>query len=361
MEIAVISGKASCWRKRCNFDGPNGESRKLQLNMSNLWEKLEKPIFALAPMEDVTDTSFREIVAGLSNPEYLRILYTEFTSVDGMNHPKGKNRVGERLVVSETEKQLLKKKNIRLIAQIWGNKPELFYKIANEITAEYDFDGLDINMGCPVKNVVKNGCCSALINEPGLAKEIIQATMEGTNLPVSVKTRTGIKNHDTEVWIEHLMMTKPAAIILHGRTQKQQSDGLADWDEIAKGAQIRNAINPGTRFLGNGDVQTIAQGEELIRKFGLDGVMIGRGIFHNPWFFNPQYNAPTKHEKLEQLLLHTRIFEQNWGERKNLNILKRFYKIYTNDFAGAAKLRAELMDAVTFQDVYRIIAHELDG
>jgi len=326
--------------------------------MPNFWNGLQKPIFALAPMEDVTDTSFREIVAGLADPNHLSILYTEFTSVDGMNHPVGKIRVGERLIISESEKQLLKQKNIKLIAQIWGRKPELFHKIATELTAEYDFDGLDINMGCPVKNVVKNGCCSALINEPNLAKEIIIATQEATHLPVSVKTRTGIKAHDTENWIANLLETKPAALILHGRTQKQQSDGLADWEEIAKGARIRDLINPETKFLGNGDVLSVAQGEDLCSRYGLDGIMIGRGIFHNPWFFNPSHPEPTKSDKLQQLLLHTQLFERNWGGKKNLNILNRFYKIYTNDFPGAAKLRADLMDAKTFEEVYRIVYRE---
>ena len=320
--------------------------------MSNFWETLHNPIFALAPMEDVTDTSFREVVARIADPLFLQILYTEFTSVDGMNHPVGKIRVGERLLVSESESELLKQKNIRLIAQIWGKKPELFYKISREITEEYDFDGLDINMGCPVKNVVKNGCCSALI------KEIILATMEATHLPVSVKTRTGIKSHDTENWIAHLMETKPAAIILHGRTQKQQSDGLADWEEIARGARVRDQINPKTRFLGNGDVVSVEHGTELVEKYELDGVMIGRGIFHNPWFFDPNVHSPKKKEKLIQLLTHTQLFEKNWGGKKNMSILNRFFKIYTNDFVGAAKLRSELMEAKTFEDVYRIVNNE---
>ena len=327
--------------------------------MSNFWDEIQKPIFALAPMEDVTDTSFREIVARLADPKYLSILYTEFTSVDGMNHPVGKIRVGERLIVSESERQLLKEKNIKLIAQIWGKKPELFHKIATEITSEYDFDGLDINMGCPVKNVVKNCCCSALINEPSLAKEIVLATKEATHLPVSVKTRTGIKTHDTESWIANLLETKPAAIILHGRTQKQQSDGLADWDEIAKGARMRDQINPETKFLGNGDVMSVAQGEDLCQKYQLDGIMVGRGIFHNPWFFNPSYTSPSKTEKLQQLLLHTQLFEKSWGNQKNINILNRFYKIYTNDFPGAAKLRADLMNAKTFEEVYLIVGREI--
>jgi len=326
--------------------------------MPNFWNNLAKPIFALAPMEDVTDTSFREIVAGISDPKYLHILFTEFTSVDGLNHPKGKIKVGERLIVSETERIILKQKNIRLIAQIWGNKPELFYKIARELTAESEFDGLDINMGCPVKNVVKNGCCSALIGEPDLAKEIILATKEATHLPVSVKTRTGLKSHDTELWISNLLETKPAAIILHGRTQKQQSDGLADWEEIAKGARIRDRTNPETMFLGNGDVQSVDQGNELCEKYGLDGVMVGRGIFHNPWFFNPEILEPSKSEKLKQLLFHTQLYELNWGGKKNFNQLKRFYKIYTNDFPGAAQLRAGLMEAKTYEEVYEILKTE---
>ena len=328
--------------------------------MPNFWKDLSTPIFALAPMEDVTDTSFREIIAGLSDPHILNVLFTEFTSVDGMNHPKGKPRVSERLFVSESEKLILKQNNFKLVAQIWGNNPEIFHQVARDITNEYDFDGLDINMGCPVKNVVKNGCCSALIGQPTLAKEIILATMEATHLPVSVKTRTGVKTHDTELWISHLMETKPAAIILHGRTQKQQSDGLADWEEIAKGARVRDLVDKDIPFLGNGDVHSVAQGEELCARYGLDGVMIGRGIFHNPWFFNNQTGSPSIADKLAQLVRHTQIFERNWGGKKNFNILKRFYKIYTNDFPGAAKLRAELMETKTFDEVYRII-HEIQS
>lgn len=326
--------------------------------MSNFWELLPKPFFALAPMEDVTDTVFREIVAGVADPEFLHILYTEFTSVDGMNHPVGKIRVGERLLVNESERELLKQKNIRLIAQIWGKRPELYFKIAREITQEYNFDGLDINMGCPVKKVVKNGCCSALIDQPNLAKEIIIATKEATHLPVSVKTRTGLKTHDTEEWMATLLGTKPAAVILHGRMQKQQSEGLADWDEIAKGARIRDQLSPETKFVGNGDVFSVAHGIEYAEKYGLDGIMIGRGIFHNPWLFNPTLAIQDKSEKLKQLLIHTQLFEKTWGELKSINILKRFYKIYTNDFAGAARLRALLMDAKTYQEVYKIIHNE---
>lgn len=323
--------------------------------MSSFWNDIKTPILALAPMEDVTDTSFRELVARISDPACLQILFTEFTAVDGMNHPVGKERVSERLVVTESERKLLQQKGIKLVAQIWGNKPEVFHKVAKEITAEYQFDGLDINMGCPVKNVVKQGSCSALIDQPTLAKEIILATKEATHLPVSVKTRTGIRKHETERWISQLLETRPAAITLHGRTQKQQSDGLADWSEIAKGARLRDEQAPEIPFLGNGDVMSYQQACDYCNEFGLDGIMIGRGIFHNPWFFNPQEREHSKEEKLQQLILHTRLFERNWGGKRNFNVLKRFYKIYTNGFVGASKMRAELMNANNYEEVYQIV------
>lgn len=327
--------------------------------MTNFWKNNSKPLFVLAPMEDVTDTSFREIVAGISAKGSLNILYTEFTSIDGMNHQVGKIRVGERLFVSESERKLLNEKDIKIVAQIWGNKPELFHKISREISDEFDFDGIDINMGCPVKNIVKNGCCSALIDQPALAKEIILATKEGTSLPVSVKTRTGIKTHNTEKWLAEVFETKPDAVILHGRTQKQQSDGFADWNEIEKGAILRNKLSPDTAFLGNGDVNSYFQGLEYCETYKVDGVMIGRGIFSNPWFFNEIPVFPDRNEKLNQLLMHTRIFENNWNGKKNLNILKRFYKIYTQGFEGAAKLRAELMELTSFEEVYALVERQI--
>ena len=315
---------------------------------------------ALAPMEDVTDTSFRELVIRISDPACLHVLFTEFTAVDGMNHPVGKERVSERLLVSESERKLLQERGISLVAQIWGNKPEVFHKVAREITEQYHFDGLDINMGCPVKNVVKQGSCSALIDQPALAKEIILATKEASHLPVSVKTRTGIKAHETERWITQVLETRPAAITLHGRTQKQQSDGLADWNEIARAARLRDSMAPDIPVLGNGDVLSYRQACEYTHQYGLDGVMIGRGIFHNPWFFNPQEKEYSQEEKMKQLILHTRLFERNWSGKRNFNILKRFYKIYTSGFPGASKMRVELMNANSYHDVYQLLGVLVD-
>jgi len=321
--------------------------------MVNFWQNIPDPAFSLAPMEDVTDTVFREIVLGMAAQKKLHIVFTEFTSVEGMNHPKGRERVSERLIVNDSERELLKAKNVKLVAQIWGRNPEVYHTIAKHISENYDFDGLDINMGCPVKKVVKTGACSALIGDPVLAKEIIQATKEGTHLPVSVKTRTGIKQHQTEEWISHLLETDPAAIILHGRTQRMQSDGNADWDEIAKAVKVRNQLKPHIPLHGNGDVFSYSDGLKKASETGANGVMIGRGIFQTPWFFNPEKIDISKEDRIEKLIQQTRLFEQTWGGIKNFNILKRFYKIYLNSFPGAAKLRADLMEVKNYEEVYR--------
>lgn len=320
--------------------------------MSNFWKEFTGPVFSLAPMEDVTDTVFREIVMGMAAPNKLHVVFTEFTSVEGMNHPVGRERVSERLIVNASERQLLKKLNIKLVAQIWGRDPEIYHNIARYITENYNFDGIDINMGCPVKKVVKIGACSALIGEPSLAKEIIAATKEGTSLPVSVKTRTGIREHQTEEWITNLLDVEPAAIILHGRTQRMQSEADASWEEIRKAVQLKNQLKPHIPLHGNGDVLSYNQGLQRIKETGVDGVMTGRGIFQNPWFFDPEKTEIPMEERIAKLLEHTRLFEQTWSPGKNFNILKRFYKIYLNGFPGAAKMRGDLMNVTDFREVY---------
>ncbi len=321
--------------------------------MNNFWKEFKQPVFSLAPMEDVTDTVFREIVMGMAAPGKLHVVFTEFTSVEGMNHPVGRERVSERLIVNDSERKLLQKMNVKLVAQIWGRNPEVYHNIAKYISENYSFDGIDINMGCPVKKVFKIGACSALIGEPDLAREIILATKEGTNLPVSVKTRTGIKQHETENWISNLLTTNPAAIILHGRTQRQQSEGDANWDEIKKAVLLKDEIKPGIPLYGNGDVFSYRKGLDRVEETGVNGVMIGRGIFQNPWFFNPEKTDISKEERIEKLLEHTRLFEKTWSPDKNFNILKRFYKIYLNSFDGAAKMRSDLMNVKSYDEVYR--------
>jgi len=321
------------------------------MKSNNFWLQIPKPIMSLAPMEDVTDTSFREVVAGFSSVGDLNVLFTEFVSSDGLCHPVGRKKVSHRLFVSPQERELLKMKNIKLVAQIWGKNPEHFRKATEWITNEMDFDGIDINFGCPVKNVVKQGACSALIAFPELATEIVMATKEVSKIPVSIKTRIGVDTVITESWISNLLKTNPAAITIHGRIQKQMSEGKADWNEIAKAVELRNTISPETLIFGNGDVMSLQEAHQKVENYNVDGVMIGRGIFANPWFFNSTQTEKTPEEKLLALWKHTQLFFKTWHKVKPFTILSRFYKIYVNNFAGAAPIRAELMNCNSEEDV----------
>ena len=254
--------------------------------MDNFWQTLKKPIIALAPMEDVTDTVFREVVLSVSDPDALNVVFTEFTSTEGLCHEKGRPKVIERLLVNHSEMQLLKSRNTKLVAQIWGGDPEKFRLSAKLISGMNLFDGIDINMGCPAKKVVKNKSCANLINYPDLAKEIIYATIESTDLPVSVKTRIGFSRINTEEWISHLLETKPRAITIHGRTRKMMSNGPALWNEIGKAVTLRNQLGSQSLILGNGEVTSYTDALDRVQQYGVDGVMVGTGVFKNPWMFN---------------------------------------------------------------------------
>lgn len=324
---------------------------------ANFWSDSPGPLYMLAPMEDVTDTAFRELVLRLSRPGMLHVLFTEFASTDGICHPRGRESSVQRLVVSEGERELLRAKNVRLVAQIWGARPEKYREALQYMAGHFQFDGIDINMGCPVRKIVSQGSCSALIDNEPLAGEIIHAVRESTNLPVSVKTRLGVQKVETERWMTFLLQQPLDAVILHGRTQKQQSDGQADWDEIGKAARLRNEIAPRIRIIGNGDVLSLAEAWEKTMKYGLDGVMIGRGIFHNPWLFDPEKETPGDLERLETLLSHLDLFESAWGDRKHFLILRRFFKIYLSGFPGAADLRNRMMQVNGFDEA-RAIATE---
>jgi len=311
--------------------------------MTNFWQTINKPILALAPMEDVTDTVFREVIRSVSEVDALHVLFTEFTSTDGLCNEFGRAKVSDRLVVGATESALNHATNTKLVAQIWGSNPTKFYESAKLISQMGHFDGIDINMGCPVKKVVKNKCCSALINYPELAKEIIIATKEATQLPVSVKTRIGFNEIVTEKWVGQLLEVNPAALTIHGRTQKMMSTGLALWDEIAKVVRLRNERESSTVILGNGDVSSYADAQERIIKYGVDGVMVGTGIFKNPWLFNTLEQEITQEMRFNLLKKHIALYDKTWDNKKNFNILKRYFKIYITGFEGAAEWRDKLM------------------
>ena len=323
--------------------------------MSSFWNTIDRPIIALAPMEDVTDTALRELLLTIADPTALHVVMTEFVSTDGLVHQKARKRIIHRLRVTDEERQLLKEKNVKIVAQIWGNTPENYTQVIREIANEMEFDGIDINMGCPVPKVVRRGCCSGLIGNPTLAKEIIQAAQQASHLPVSVKTRIGLKSIATEEWAAHLLETRPAALTFHGRTQKQMSVGPANWNEIAKAARLRDQIAPDIPIIGNGDVKSIYEAREKCSQHQLDGAMIGRGIFDNPWLFMEEQRERTQAEKLEMLWAHTQLFDRVWQGSKNFHILRRYYSIYCKGFPGCAELRAKLVQTESISHVAQII------
>jgi len=248
----------------------------------NFWEKLNRPFFILAPMADITDIAFRQIVAKYGKPD---VFFTEFVSCDGLCSEQGRKHL-EKNLLQYTEKER------PIVAQIFGSKPENFEKSAR-IIADLGFDGIDINMGCPQKNILKQGAGSELINNPKLAKEIIRATKKGAkstdkqglSVPVSVKTRIGYNKNEIEKWIPEILKEKPVALTIHGRTKKEMSKVPADWKQIKRVREIRDEMKSKTLIIGNGDVKNISEGKERVKETGVDGIMIGRGIFENPFLF----------------------------------------------------------------------------
>ncbi len=307
--------------------------------MKSFWQTLPHPITALAPMEDVTDTVFRRIVAQCARPD---VFFTEFTSVDGL-FSKGREAVMHRFDYTAAERPI--------VAQIWGNTPELFYKAA-KLIAGRKFDGIDINMGCPEKSVITHHAGAACINDPKRAAEIIAATREGAGiLPVSVKTRLGYKKIAPD-WIPFLLEQHLDALTIHGRTAAELSKVPAHWDEIGK------YVGRGTVIIGNGDVMDYADAVKKCETYGTDGVMIGRGIFHNLWAFDK--NARSRmddHKELFRIMReHVRLFDETClPAGRNFAVLKKFFKIYVQGFPRASDLREHLMAAVSKEEVEEIL------
>ena len=312
--------------------------------MNNFWKKLPKPFVALAPMEDVTDFVFREIVSlYLPRPD---VMFTEFTNVEALNSA-GFEKTIYRFKFDKKERPV--------VAQIWGLNPENYYKTA-KLISELGFDGIDINMGCPDRAVIKIGTCSALINNHPLANEIILATKEGAkNLPISVKTRLGLKEVITEKWITFLLEHKLDAITIHGRTSKQMSDVPADWDEIKKTVNIRNKISPNTLLIGNGDVKNYKNGIELSKRYGLDGAMIATGILSNPWAFEKTEKEYSLENNKEVLIKHLDLYSKTKESNKAYGVMKKFFKMYINNFEGAADLRAKLMTTKNVKEAFKLL------
>lgn len=314
--------------------------------MDNFWKKLERPFLILAPMENVTDHVFREIVCDLAKPD---VMFTEFTSAHGLESP-GREKVMLKFKYSPRQRPI--------VAQIWGSSPENM-KLASRLVRKLGFDGVDINLGCPDRNVMKKSAGAGLIGNFEVVGKIIKAVKEGADgMPVSVKTRLRYKNVTTEQWMEFLLKQNVDALTIHGRTPEQQSTGNADWEAVGKIVEMKNVLSPDTVIIGNGDVRSYEQAVEKYDKHRVDGIMIGRGIFSNPWVFEKKlvYSEHPRDDYINILLKHLDLYEATWGKSKNFAILKKFFKMYVRSFDGATELRERLMKTKKSSEIREILA-----
>lgn len=297
----------------------------------NIYETIKKPILSLAPMEDVTDTVFRQIVGSIRRPD---VFYTEFVNVEGLNS-KGKEKVIHRLKYDISEKPI--------VAQLWGINPKNFFE-ASKMVKELGFDGVDINMGCSVKKVTEKQAGSGLIKEDkGRVREIIEAVKEGAQgLSVSVKTRLGWEEYEIEDWIKFLLERDLEVLTIHGRTARGKNSIKADWEMIYESVKLRNEMGVNTLIFGNGDIQSLSQAKEYTEKYKVDGIMIGRAVIENPWFFSGKEDISTL-ERYELLEKHLKIFKKEWQGIKNFEYLKKFFKAYISGFDGANETRQAFM------------------
>ena len=376
------------------------ETQHSVLSPQHFWESLPQPIIGLAPMDGVTDAPFRFTVATQGRPD---VIFTEFTAV--MDVCRGPARMLSSLIYSLAERPV--------VAQLYGKDPDLFYQAAH-IVCELGFDGLDINMGCPSRNVAASGSGAGLIRTPDLAHDIMRAARQGIAdwaagrsltdaglkesraeliqamnqrrpvridqpavprraIPLSVKTRIGYDTIIVERWIEHLLAEQPVAISVHGRTLEQMYRGEADWSAIERAAQL--ARKTGTLLLGNGDVQSLQDVIRRVRQHGVHGVLVGRGTLGEPWLFRRKEEAraavneparvvasesPALEERFRVMLDHARQYEALL-DRQCFPRMRKHLGWYCKGFPGAAAMRAAMVRASSSEDVARIVAEHQAG
>lgn len=362
----------------------------------SFWRSLPRPILGLSPMDGVTDAAFRHMIASHGKPD---VFYTEFTHVHDVC--RGPEFLLDSLMYSELERPI--------VAQLYGKDPELFYQAAHAV-CELGFDGLDINMGCPSRNVAASGSGAGLIKTPDLAHSVMRAARRGIEdwaagqslesagikparaeairrlndgrrtvstaerrpIPLSVKTRLGYDAVIVEQWIVHLLIERPAVISLHGRTLQQMYRGEADWRAIARAAGVVRGTD--TLLFGNGDVQSLAEAGRRVRETGVDGVLIGRAALGAPWFFRekeaarraslfagldpqpePQSRTPVLSQRFDLMLEHARWFERQWGADR-FRRMRKHLGWYCKGFPGAAALRAAMFQVSSVADVEASLA-----
>lgn len=351
------------------------------------WDSLSRPIIGLAPMDGVGDHAFRHIQKKYGAP---RLIYTEFTAADRLE--VGDHALLKDFFYDESQRPI--------IAQVFGHIPEHFRRMAIML-CQLGFDGIDINMGCPAPNIAQRGAGAGLIRTPDLAKAIVRAAKTGVGqwqegatvrddpgvprhlvaqveafhaqlppayrrprrVPVSVKTRIGYEEAAIDAWIPRLLESEPAAIALHGRTLRQGYTGTADWDAIGRAAELAHESR--VLLLGNGDARSLEDARRRAADYGLDGVLIGRASYGNPFVFQPGgadaalagdpyllLRIAVEHAQLHAATISRDRPQRFLGMRKHLGW-------YARALPGAAGLRRDLVRASSAAEVEALITHYL--
>ena len=317
--------------------------------MESFWNTLPKPFFVLAPMADVTDPAYRSLIASAGKPD---VTWTEFVSADGLYHMRDKKGIPDDENPLMRDLQFTSEER-PIVAQLFSSNPESM-AYAAQLCAELGYDGIDINMGCPDKSIEKQGAGAAMIKNPEKAKEVIRAA-RSAGIPVSVKTRIGYNQESIDEWLPNLLEENLPALTVHLRTRKEMSKVPAHWDLMPHIVALRDRIAPDTKIIGNGDVETIAEARQKAHDTGCDGVMIGRGIFGNPWVFAGRAKEDTpRDDKLAALLSFARDFEK-LQPAKSFHLVRKHVKAFTAGFEGSAQLRAALMETQSADDMERVI------
>ena len=344
-------------------------------------------------MDGVTDSAFRYIVATYGKPD---VVFTEFTNVHDIC--SGRLKALDSLRYSEVERPV--------VAQIYGKDPALFYQAAH-VVCELGFDGLDINMGCPSKNVASSGSGAGLIRTPNLALELIHKARKGiqdwadgqplaeiglkpnalqaiaqlraehpeltdhkerSSIPLSVKTRLGYDCNIIDEWSDCLIQGRPEVISMHGRTLSQMYRGQSNWDAIAQAAiRIRRQK---ILAIGNGDIKSLDEAYRRIQDSSVNGVLIGRGALGNPWIFQEiqqvrkafsvgspveiKTSEPSLDEKFQAMINHAQCFEAIHGMERFVRMRKHL-GWYCSNFPHAAAMRAQMVRTNGTQDVMNIL------
>lgn len=318
--------------------------------MKTIWQDLPKPFFILAPMEAVTDTVFRRVVVKAAKPD---LFFSEFTNATGWVHAGDKAVAGRLDINDPTLEQ-------PVVAQIWGANPVDIAKLAAHCK-ELGYKAIDLNMGCPEKTATKSGGGAACIQNPELANQLIAAA-KTSGLPVSVKTRLGYSRlEEWKSWLTNILEQDVVALTVHLRTKKEMSKVPAHWEIMPEVKTLRDNIAPQTLLIGNGDVKDRAHGEKLVEETGIDGVMIGRGIFTNIFAFEKEPKEHSRRELLDILDYHLKLFQETHADdhaspsNRPYETLKRFYKIYIRNFAGSGQLRAALMSTRSVEEATAVL------